>query len=308
MAAVAEPASLCFRAMGSPCRVVVESSRTDLALGVRNLVDDLERRWSRFRADSEVSALNRAAGRPTIVSAATYALVAAAVRARELTGGRFNPLMLAQLEANGYRRPWGEATPQPTTEPIEPGTELPITLYPEANAVQLPEGARFDPGGIGKGLAVDRAIEWCRSAGSDFASVELGGDLRVYGRPWYGDRWVVGVADPFRPSADIATLTPTEGAVTTSTTAKRRWFDGRRWRHHLLDPSTGGPADTDLVTVTTCSSEAWWAEVAAKTGLMAGSAGVADALHRSGTPGVAVTTSGRVVTVDPAPGVEVVPV
>ena len=240
--------------------------------------------------------MNRAAGHPTVVSDATYALVATAARASELTGGRFNPLMLDQLEASGYRCSWGDQAPTPGPELIGPGSVEPITLFPDARAVLLPEGTRFDPGGIGKGLAVDRAIEACRSAGAAFASVELGGDLRVFGSPWYGDRWVIGVADPLRPGADIATLTPTEGAVTTSTTIKRRWFDGRQWRHHLLDPATGRSGDTDLVAVSTCSSEAWWAEVAAKTAVLAGSSRVVDTLRRLGTPGVAVTTTGQLIT------------
>ena len=304
---MAEPASLAFSAMGSPCRVVVESNRADLTAIVRDLVDDLERRWSRFRTDSEVSALNRAAGRPTVVSEATYALVATAARASELTGGRFNPLMLEQLEVNGYRSSWADEPPTPGHEPIGPGSVESITLFPEARAVLLPEGTRFDPGGIGKGLAVDRAIEACRSAGTAFASVELGGDLRVFGSPWYGDRWVIGVADPLRSGADIATLTPTEGAVTTSTTLKRRWFDGRRWCHHLLDPATGRSADTDLVAVSTCSSEAWWAEVAAKTAVLAGSSRVVETLRRLGTPGVAVTAGGRLITVAEIDETELVP-
>lgn len=278
---------------------MVEPGRDDLARGVRDLVESLEQRWSRFRPDSEVAAMNRSSGRLTLVSEPTYTLVAAAAAARQATGGRFNPLMLTQLEDHGYRQPWCDATPIPSLNEIGPGTDEPIGLYPEIAGVVLPKGSRFDPGGIGKGMAVDRAIEFCQQGRSRFASVELGGDLRVYGTPWYGERWAIGIADPFRPEADIATLTPTEGAITTSTTTKRRWFDGRRWRHHLLDPNTGQPADTDLVTVATCSSEAWWAEVAAKTALLAGSAGAPDVLEELGTPGVAVTRSGRVSTHGP---------
>jgi len=302
---VAEPAVVEFRAMGSPCRIVVEPGRLDAAEAARDLVRHLEQCWSRFLDDSEVSALNRSAGRLTIVSAETYDLVATAVRAQEATGGRFNPLMAIQLARHGYRRPWADGPAEPSSDAIAPATTEPIELYPEIPGVKLPQASGFDPGGIGKGLAVDRAIERCRSMGVSFASVELGGDLRVYGAPWYGDRWTIGVADPFDPTADVATFTPTEGALTTSTITKRRWFDGDRWRHHLLDPATGWPSETDLVTVATCSSEAWWAEVVAKTALLAGSADVLAVLGQLGTPGVAVTAAGTVLATSAADPVEV---
>lgn len=285
-----------FRALGSSCRIVVEAGSEEIAEAAEELVHALERRWSRFRPDSEVSALNRAAGRVTVVSPETYHLVSVAVQAREATAGLFNPLMLQQLRANGYRRPWDEGLPVPTGEPVGPAVDEPIVLYPEIGAVLLPEGCGFDPGGIGKGLAVDLAAELCQEGGSAFASVELGGDLRVHGSPWYGDEWVIGVDDPFRPGRPIATFTPTGGAVTTSTTMKRRWTAGGRTYHHLLDPRTGRPSRSDLVAVTTCADLAWWSEVASKTALLVGSAGAIDHLRSLGTPGAVVTDSGRILT------------
>jgi thiamine biosynthesis lipoprotein len=282
--------------MGSPGRIVVESGAESIAESARDLVWSLEQRWSRFRPGSEISGLNRVAGRVTVVSAPTYQLIRAAVRARAATGGLFNPLMLHQLEAHGYRRPWGEDRPEPTGDAVRPGVDDDIVLYPEISAVRLPEGCGFDPGGIGKGLAVDLAIELCRRRGSAFASVELGGDLRVDGAPWYGDRWVIGVEDPFDPDRQIATFTPTAGAVTTSTTLRRRWSAGGRTLHHLLDPRTGQPTRSDVVAATTCADLAWWAEVAAKTAVLVGSAAAPDYLRSIGTPGAVVTEDGRILT------------
>ena len=287
--------------MGSPCRVVLDSGAGHLLAEVRDLVHGLERQWSRFIGSSQVSALNRNAGQVTVVSPETFRLVDRAVRARLATGGRFNPLMLRQLEAHGYRRPWDEQRPEPSGGPVAPGSTEPIVLYPEINGVQIPAGEAFDPGGIGKGLAIDVAIELCRSRGASMASVELGGDLRVFGDPWYGPAWRIGVEDPFDPAAEVASFTPTEGAVTTSTTRKRRWSAGDRTYHHLLDPLTGWPGRTDLVSVTTCSGEAWWAEVLSKTALLVGSGRVVRYLEDLETPGVAVTAEGRVLTTVDAP-------
>jgi FAD:protein FMN transferase len=293
---VAEAVAREFRALGSSCRIVVEAGAEPVADAARELIGSLERRWSRFLPDSEVSALNRAAGKVTMLSPDTYHLISLAVQATEATGGLFNPLMLHQLEAHGYDRPWGEGHPSPSGRPVGPAIAEPIVLYPEITAVRLPEGCGFDPGGIGKGLAVDLAVELCRDGGSAFASVELGGDLRVYGQPWYGEEWVIGVDDPFNPGRRIATFTPTSGAVTTSTTMKRRWTVGDRTYHHLLDPRTGQPSRSDIVAATTCADLAWWAEVASKTALLVGSAGASDHLRALGTPGAVVTDTGQILT------------
>lgn len=265
-----------------------------MAVRARDLVHRMERRWSRFLDTSEVSALNRVAGKVTVVSESTFHLVSCAVTANEVTGGRFNPLMLDQLENQGYDRPWSEGVHVPNGGPVIPATDEVITLYPDGNAVRLPAGCRFDPGGIGKGMAVDMAMELCIANDATTACIELGGDLRVHGVPWYGPLWEIGVADPFDPDGKIASFTPTDGAVTTSTTLRRNWEVGGERFHHLLDPLTGRPSKSDLVAVTTCSSLAWWAEVACKTALIAGSKAAFEVLDDLNTPGIAVTGDGQI--------------
>lgn len=285
--------------MGSPCRVVVAGGPADLACRLRDLVHGLEARWSRFVPKSEVNALNRASGTVTVVSEPTYQLISRAVDGQQLTEGWFNPLMLDQLERHGYDRPWDDDRPMAGAEStdcelIKPGSCEPIALYPEASAVRLPPETKFDPGGIGKGLAIDRTIEAAIALGATTVSVELGGDLRVHGQPWYGPNWRIRVANPFDPDAEVAAFTPSEGAVTTSTTLRRCWRNGARSMHHLLDPQTGEPTATDIVSVTTCSGVAWWAEVAAKAALLSGSSRAMTMLEDLSTPGLAVTASGTI--------------
>ncbi|MDH3302865.1 MAG: FAD:protein FMN transferase [Acidimicrobiia bacterium] len=288
-----QPTVLQFRAMGSPCRIVTDPDAERAAEEIRRLVEYLERCWSRFRYDSEVSAINRAAGRVTVVSDITYKLIANAVRAHDRTSGWFNPLMLNQLMAVGYDRTWTEARLSPSG-PVEPATFETIDIYPTITAVRIPPGTAFDPGGIGKGLAVDLAIERCQSLGLTMASIELGGDLKVYGKPWFGDRWTVGAASPFQQSIDTASFSFDGGAVTTSTTARRRWESGGAVLHHLLDPATGWPSTSDVASVTTCSELAWWGEVASKVALLAGSERACRTLADLGVPGVVVTADARV--------------
>ena len=230
------------------------------------------------------------------MSDVTYELVSKAETGRDTTMGTYNPLMLDQLEGHGYRQSWSDGEAVPDSRPIDRATTEPIELYPELSAVRIPEGYRFDPGGIGKGMAADLTVDFCLEAGAKTVSVELGGDLRVAGDPWYGPKWVIGVANPFDREAKIGTFTPTEGAVTTSTTLIKQWNHGATRYHHLLDPLTGYPSSTDLVAVTTCSSRAWWAEIVAKSALIKGSADAIGFLDRLKTPGIAVTASGEILS------------
>lgn len=207
--------------------------------------------------------------------------------------------MLDQLVHLGYDKPWREQHPnerQWAVTRVCPAATEPIVLYPEMGGVRIPAGTGFDPGGIGKGFAADLVTDFLNDRGATCTSVELGGDVRVSGEPWFGASWRIGVANPFDPSTDIGAFAPQCGAVATSSTLRRRWTNAAEQRHHLLDPRTGLPSDTDLVSVTACSSVAWWAEVAAKTAVIAGASDAISLLNQFGTPGVAVSADGRVQT------------
>ncbi len=290
--------------MGSPCRIVVDAGSDDLVTEAHDRIARLEQRWSRFLPDSEVSHLNGNAGNVTIVSAETFTLIPRGVEAQALTGGRFNPLMLLQLTALGYDAPWqqrvdGVTSGRPAGDQPHPASTEPIDLFPEINAVRIPEATAFDPGGIGKGFAADLVTDFLIEQGATCSSVELGGDVRVSGEPWLDASWRIGVANPFDGTADIAAFSPAGGAVATSSTMRRRWTVDGEQRHHLLDPDTGRSAATDLVSVTACSSVAWWAEVAAKVALIEGSSGAIDLLQEFGTPGLVVAADGSVQTTAP---------
>ena len=257
------------RAMGSPCRVVAPTH--ELAEYGREIVLQLEQRWSRFDPSSEVSALNQVAGSLTIVSDITFELVSLAQRARVDTSGAFNPLMLDQLVALGYDRSWECLGPD--LRPLLPtssGVGTPIELLPEISAICLPAGSRFDPGGIGKGLAGDMVASALLLEGADSVQVELGGDVRVAGPGWTNGGWQVVVDDRDHGQPNPATITLREGAVATSSLVRRCWQRGGVDVHHLVDPKTGSSADTDLDAVTVVAPTLWWAEVMAKVALIGG--------------------------------------
>ncbi|MGE5211261.1 MAG: FAD:protein FMN transferase [Acidobacteriota bacterium] len=287
MSAVRPWSSVVFRAMGSPCRIVAPNH--ELARHGRDLVLELERTWTRFDPSSEVCELNDHAGRLTIVSPVTYELVSLAEQARSVTGGAFNPLLLDHLVDLGYDRTWeqvdrtGSDLPPVRAVPVEP-----IELHPEIRAVRLPSGTRFDPGGIGKGMAGDMVAAALLDAGAESVQIELGGDVRVAGPSWTGGPWQVLLDDSDHGRAHPATISLAGGGVATSTIMRRRWRRGGVDVHHLIDVDTGRSAVSDLDTATVVGPNLWWSEVVAKLAVIGGSVAGRALLEELGMPGLLV--------------------
>ncbi len=293
---------LSFKAMGCKSRVVVNGADHEgLAAWAVDRIEELESLWSRFRPDSEISALNRNPGQMTTVSAETFALVEHAVEAWEVTQHRFDPTMLTQLVDHGYDRTHTDLAPpkaasrppsggpaivgptrlsrlRPTSDllaeseaglrPVSPAGE--IVLVPALPAVMLPIGICVDPGGIGKGLAADMVASELMNRGAEGALVDLGGDLRVIGEhPDGGSAWPV-IVDPEVPGIDGYQVGLADGGIATSSQLGRRWNTKLGDRHHILDPRDGMPSTSPVAAAVVAGGAAWQAEVIAKAALLAG--------------------------------------
>jgi thiamine biosynthesis lipoprotein len=261
-----------FEAMGTKGEIVLVGGPDALAdHGVRRL-DELEARWSRFRPGSDIATLNRASGHPVVVAPETVLLISRALEAAVATEGRYDPTVGRAVVAHGYDRTFAELADHALA--VDPRPEVDgswplIEVDPVASTVALPEGTVFDPGGIGKGLAADLvATELLADAHG--VLVNLGGDVRFAGRAPTDEGWVVSVEDPFDATVEIARLALPHGAVATSSTLRRRWTTAAGPAHHLIDPRTGRPAATGVVAATAVGAEGWWAEVQAKSLLLAG--------------------------------------
>jgi thiamine biosynthesis lipoprotein len=261
-----------------------------------------EAELSRFLATSGLMRLNNAAGNgPLPVSALLLAVAQAAIVAAEATGGMFDPTLGTMLSVLGYDRPFplvalyaDDAVPV-----LLPShrfdTWRDVRIDPAAGTIALPDGVALDFGGIGKGWAVDAMADMLeRAPGVRGGLVNAGGDLRVWGiAPEGAAAWAVGVEDPRECECECALLSITGGAVATSSTAYRRWRRGERWMHHLLDPRTGLPAETDLAAVTVVGPSAMWAEVHAKVALLHGrERGCAWLAGQAGYDGLFIGTDG----------------
>ncbi|WP_419478607.1 FAD:protein FMN transferase [Ilumatobacter sp.] len=241
--------------------------------GVHRL-HELEQRWSRFIATSEISGLNRAGGEPRAVSTDTIELVESLVRAWHATDGCFDPTLLGAIVGLGYAASRDDATrrtslPAGTASRGRPGE---IVVDRNGGWVRLPVGTVLDPGGLGKGLSADLVVGELLTAGAFGVVVTVGGDLRVGGSAPDGRAWTIGVAA--HADDDSRRLRIVDGGAATSTTRIRTWRRGGRRQHHLIDPSTLDSASGDVVSCTVLAGTAAWAETFTKVpfvdGLAAG--------------------------------------
>jgi thiamine biosynthesis lipoprotein len=279
----------------SPPERLPEADR--LLAAVERFFDGVERQFSRFRPDSELSALNGAAGNWFAASSTLFSVVALALRRAAATGGRFDPTILRALEAAGYDRSFEHLSDERSTD-VPPAREPPpasyrqVRLDPTRQAIWLPPGTGIDLGGLVKGWAVDQAA--AQLAAFPDRAVSAGGDMLVCGAPPGRDHWLIGVEDPRAPARDLLQLRLRDVAIATSGTRRRRWVQEGQVQHHLIDPATGQPARSDLLAVTAVAPTAVDAEVRAKVAFLQGHEHGAAYLEASPPGGVLVGDDGRV--------------
>jgi len=279
-----------FRAMG--CQMAAFLDREDVTAAqalqlVPGWFEEWEQALSRFRPDSELNLLNASAGRDFQASPVLWEVLQAAMAAAAWTEGLVVPTLLAELERAGYDRSFDQiqARPAAQTALVEvlswPVEWRDIRLNPVERRVFLPAGSRLDLGGIAKGWAAQQAVSRLSSLGP--ALMDAGGDIAVSAAapgvgegtlgdlPSLGNRWPIEIADPLSGPDGLGILAVQDCGVATSGIDYRRWQQAGRQMHHLIDPRTGEPADTDLLSVTVIAPDVLKAEAAAKTIMILGS-------------------------------------
>jgi thiamine biosynthesis lipoprotein len=281
-----------FQAMGTDVELflVAEPGPLSEALldGAEQEFERLEALLTRFRPESELSTLNRL-GR--IHASDDLLLVTElALEARERTGGRFDPTVHDALVAAGYDRTFAEIAPEGRSTPAPGGGACggAVTVDREHGTIELEHGVHLDFGGIGKGYAVDRAATILSEAGA--ALVDAGGDIATIGRP-DALGWRIGV----ETADSTITLMLEDGALATTGRDRRRWRRDGEEHHHVIDPSTGRPAATDLLRVTVVASTAVEAEILAKALFLAGQHQAVAEAETLGLQSILVTDDGRTV-------------
>lgn len=270
-----------FRAMNSLMAVI---ARTDTPLPywqrpVIRWFKEVEQKASRFLPDSDLSRLNRSVpGQPCQVSPTLFRLLRKAWQLSVRTDYLFQPFVGSALKRLGYDRSFDEVqrerispgTTADREEAFRPVREEDALVFDEAAfTVTRRDEAELDLGGVGKGWSADGAAAFMRREfGITSGLVDAGGDLYLWSD---GDPWCIGIEDPEDEETEILQLWINEAGMATSNVLHRRWKQGSRMRHHILDGRTGLPAESDVIQATVLAPETSEAEVAAKIICMLGS-------------------------------------
>lgn len=264
---------------------------------VHDVLAEVDRACSRFRDDSEISALTRAAGSPVEVSDLLFDAVAAGLRAARITDGDVDPTLGHVMRALGYDRDYEALAgrgPARVRLAVVPGWRA-VIVDERARTVRVPPGVELDLGATAKAQAADRAAAAVHAATGIGALVALGGDLALAG-PAPQDGWRVRVTDDHRsgPDAPGQWITLHDGGLATSSTRVRRWETDAGEAHHLIDPSTGRPATGEWRTVSVCAASCLDANIASTATIIRGARG-RDWLATQALPSRLVSQAGRVV-------------
>ncbi len=280
-----------FAAMGTEVAVILPSADAARADDVRDLFAEWEAALSRFRPASDLSRLNARSGSPVATREPLTGVLRQALRAAAATSGIFDPTLGSDLSDVGYARTFSSLRGEIDVQPPRPrrATWRDVRIGP-LGVMIIPRGLCVDLGGIAKGMAVDAALARLLELGVESALVSAGGDLAVTGSPPERSTWPITV--PAAGGETVVTLS--HGALATSSTEKRRWQTAAGPMHHLLDPRTRRPADTDLVRVSVHAQSCETAEVAAKTALILGSAAGARFLEQHRLSGLLTTSDASV--------------
>lgn len=249
-----------------------EVSRTEFMMGTyielkaygRHAASALDQVYTRLQAieqkmtinqtGSEIDAVNDQAGQqPVVVSVDTFQVVKSALEYARISSGKFDPTIQPIVAL------WKIGSPEARVPaPAEIAAKLPLVGY---QAVQLDEqihsiylptpGMGLDLGGIAKGYAADEAAAILRASGVKSALISLGGNIYALGHNPNGKAWRIGVQDPENErNSYVAVIEAADETLVTSG-AYERYLDanGKRY-HHIIDPATGYPAETDVLSST----------------------------------------------------------
>jgi len=229
-------------------------------------VHRLDRLLSNYRPASEWSAVNRkAGGRAVRVSDELFALLVRCLDYSRQSDGAFDVTVAPLMKTWGFYKGEG-SLPRPDTVSAalaRVGYGY-VRLDPAARTVRFTRpGIELDPGGIGKGYAVDRMVDVLKRAGVDIALVSAAGSS-IYGLgapPDAPQGWPITIRTPRNLEAAAATVFLKDGSLSTSGSYEKFfWADGRTYSH-IIDPRTGypakGTASVSVLAPKTIDSEAW---------------------------------------------------
>ncbi len=228
-------------AYGDNCTNALEAAKKEIY--------KLEKLFSITNEESDISKLNLANGEITAVSEDTYELIKKSVVCAKLTEGRFDPTIYNVLKL------WGFTTDKHSVPKDDDLSEALTSVnykniqLKKDNTISVINSSKIDLGGIAKGYIADKAAQAMEACGIDYGIISLGGNIRTVGHKSSGENFSVGIKSPENNNY-FATINTDDLSVITSGAYQRNFTANGKTYHHIIDPSSGYPANSDAQSVT----------------------------------------------------------
>ncbi len=224
---------------------------------------------SKTDKNSEIYALNNSKGKPIAVSEDTLYLIKKGIEYSEKTNGLFN------IALGSVSNLWdftGETCAVPDNNKLQQALKtIDYNLIEiSGNAVTIPEGMQLDLGGIAKGYIGDKLKEFYLEKGISSALLNLGGNIVCIGTPPHNDSFHIGIKKPFSQNETITSVHINDQCVVTSGIYERYFEKDGTIYHHILDPATGYPVQTDLYGITLIANSSMEADILSTICLLLG--------------------------------------
>lgn len=235
-----------FTAYGEQAQTALDESEA--------LIEKMESLWSVTDENSEIYRANHSSGQTVSISEETAELISFALEMAEKTEGALDPTIYPVLTA------WGFTTDSKQVPPSEQIAELLQNvgydrIQLEGSSLTVPEGMELDLGAVGKGFTADLVTEVLKEHDVESAIISLGGNILTIGSRPDGSDWRIGIRAPWE-EGNLGVLEISDAAVVTSGGYENYFEDedgNIYW--HILDPSTGSPANSGLQAVTIIGKE-----------------------------------------------------
>jgi len=265
------------KALGSEVVLTLITENSDVADDTFKVlwekITHFEAQFSRFQPTSELSLFNQKSGSWQKVSSEFLSILHCTQIFSQETTGLYNPFILPALQQAGYQGSW------PHTSEVILSTDYtnrhifpPNALKIENGEVYIPEGAALDLGGIGKGFLLDLLGTYLEGTIENYW-LSLGGDILCKGTDINNAPWAINVQNAqgeILPFQIINTNKKSFGIATSGVTKRKGKHNNKAW-HHIIDPKTGLPSETDVSIATVCAPSAVAADIHAKCLVIRGS-------------------------------------
>lgn len=250
-----------FFAMDTFMEITVYSEHDPAAVfeACQNRVSELDSLLSVHNPSGDLGRLNSSRGTIVSVSPETLTVLRAASEICAVSDGAFN------IATGSLTELWGFETDSPRVPDQEAVRDLlplpgPECLAFHENGVSLEKPVSLNLGAIAKGYCSDDLCRILKENGVTSALLSLGGNISAVGSKPDGSLWKIAVQDPSDPSGYVGIVSVRDKSVVTSGSYQRFFTENGKNYHHILDPETGFPAESGLLSVTVISDSGTYAD------------------------------------------------